>query len=324
MSTSLLQRHPAQSLVAELDSGTLLATSPPMKQKKRTITFKELPEWMKDNEFILTGYRGELNSWRRCFGSVFGYLHNETVNIHTHMHGSILFAFFLCTFNNSYFSAHEDITWADRAVFSIFLSSAAFCMGCSAFFHMSSSHSKPIAARCNALDYSGIIGRQDDDLTLALIIGSFYPCVYYGFYCEPFYKIGYLSVMTLAGIGAACIVLNPEYAKPSHRHARTNVFIGLGLSGILPIFHLTLSHGFQTLCQEMGFQWLLAAGAMYIGGALLYAHRIPEKLAPGRFDYFFSSHQIFHVFVVLAALSTYACVLSGFHHWHGRRGICNL
>lgn len=35
------------------------------------------------------------------------------------------------------------------------------------------------------------------------------------------------------------------------------------------------------------------------------AARIPESWAPGRFDYFGSSHQIFHVFVLLGAWSQY-------------------
>ncbi|KAI0287531.1 hemolysin-III related-domain-containing protein [Russula brevipes] len=245
MSASLLQRHTAQSLRAELETETASSFSQPAISKPRTITFAELPEWMKDNESILTGYRGELNSWRKCLGSVFGYLHNETA----------------------------------------FLSSAVFCLFCSAFFHMASSHSKQVAARCHALDYSGII---------VLILGSHYPCLYYGFYCESHYKIGYLLLITVVGLVAACVVLNPTYAKPTHRHARTKVFIALGLSGILPITHLVLSHGISTPFREMGFGWLLAAGVMYITGAVLYANRVPERLAPGKFDLFFSSHQIFH------------------------------
>jgi adiponectin receptor len=93
------------------------------------------------------------------------------------------------------------------------------------------------------------------------------------------------------------------------------------LCGVLPVSHLLLSHGINTL-REMCFHWLLAAGAMYIAGATLYANRVPERLAPGKFDLFFSSHQIFHVFVIFAALSTYACVLVVFDHRHSERGTC--
>ncbi|KAN0081346.1 hypothetical protein V8E55_008970, partial [Tylopilus felleus] len=39
-------------------------------------------------------------------------------------------------------------------------------------------------------------------------------------------------------------------------------------------------------------------------------NRIPEWIAPGKFDYLFASHQIFHVCVVMAALihSSWFCV----------------
>ena len=52
------------------------------------------------------------------------------------------------------------------------------------------------------------------------------------------------------------------------------------------------------------------------------ANRIPERFSPGTFDYFFASHQIFHCFVVAAALAHYASVLTAFGHWHNRLGEC--
>ncbi|KAI0642645.1 HlyIII-domain-containing protein [Trametes meyenii] len=252
-------------------------------------------------------------SWRACAASVFGYLHNETVNIHSHLSGAVLFVALLATFPSVYFSHYESTTWADMAVFLIFLCSAIFCLFSSAFYHTFSVHSPEVAGRCNALDYAGIV---------VLTVGSFFPCIYYGFFCDPHYQAFYLSGISLAGIGAAYIVLNPEYRKPTHRGARTKVFIFLGLSGIIPTLHGLVTHGFYTLCYEMGFAWLLASGAMYIIGALLYANRIPERLSPGTFDYFFASHQIFHFFVVAAALAHYAGVLTAFDHWHRRRTGC--
>ena len=69
--------------------------------------------------------------------------------------------------------------------------------------------------------------------------------------------------------GAAFIVLDPEYAKPTHRGARTTVFIALGLCAIIPVAHLVVTHDPQELISEMGVNWLLASGALYIGGALL-------------------------------------------------------
>jgi adiponectin receptor len=109
-------------------------------------------------------------------------------------------------------------------------------------------------------------------------------------------------------------VLNPEYSKPSHRGARTKVFIALGLCAVIPMTHLWVTLGFGTLMSEMGFGWVVVSGALYITGALIYANRLPERIAPGSFDYFFASHQIFHFCVVFAALAHYVAVLTAFNH----------
>ncbi|TFK34452.1 hemolysin-III related-domain-containing protein [Crucibulum laeve] len=267
----------------------------------KTLTWMEIPHWQQDNEHILSGYRRVQNNWRGCIASVFAYLHNETVNIHSHLWGAVLFIYFLVSFYPTYVQPHGSTTWKDVAVFVIFLTSAVFCLGASALYHTSGCHSEKVATRCHAYDYSGIV---------VLTVGSFYPCLYYGFFCHAHFQAFYLISMTLAGLGAAYIVLNPEYGKPSHRGARTAVFIGLGLCAVVPVSHLIATHGASELLAEMGFGWLLASGALYIIGALLYANRIPERLAPGVFDYFLASHQIFHVCVVLAALAHYKCVLT--------------
>ncbi|KAI0792384.1 HlyIII-domain-containing protein [Abortiporus biennis] len=279
----------------------------------RTLSWTEIPEWQKDNEFILTGYRRVQNSFRGCAASVYGYLHNETVNIHSHLFGAVLFAWLLATFRQVYFVHYDQTTWVDTAVFVIFLSAAMTCLFLSAFYHTCTVHSMHVSHRCNALDYAGIV---------ILIVGSFFPCVYYEFFCDPHLQVFYLSTIGVMGLVAAYIVLNPEYRKPTHRGARTAVFIALGGSAVFPVIHGLFSHGLRKLCVEMGFGWLITSGALYIGGALLYANRIPERLSPGTFDYFGASHQIFHVCVLLAALAHYACVLTAFDHWHSRRGQC--
>ena len=46
-------------------------------------------------------------------------------------------------------------------------------------------------------------------------------------------------------------------------------------------------------------------GATYTVGGLLYLFKVPEQLAPGRFDLWFNSHQLFHVLVVAGGLLYY-------------------
>ncbi|KAF9234270.1 HlyIII-domain-containing protein [Melanogaster broomeanus] len=281
--------------------------------KSLTLSWDEIPAWQRDNEYILGGYRRVQNGWSGCVASIFGYFHNETVNIHSHLWGAVLFLVLLATFQSKLVGAYETATWIDTCVFTIFLFSAVFCLSASAAFHASTCHSERVSAKCHALDYTGII---------VLTVGSFVPCIFYGFYCEPLSRVFYLLAITVAGAAAAYIVLNPEYAKPAHRGARTGVFIALGLFAVIPVAQLVATHGATRLFSEMGFGWLLTSGALYIVGALIYANRIPERTSPGKFDYLFASHQIFHVCVVLAALAHWFCILTAFHHWHSGSGVC--
>jgi len=48
----------------------------------------KLPDWLKDNEYLIAGHRLPLNSFRECFRSVFR-IHTETGNIWTHLIGKL-------------------------------------------------------------------------------------------------------------------------------------------------------------------------------------------------------------------------------------------
>ncbi|KAJ6495284.1 hemolysin-III related-domain-containing protein [Mycena sanguinolenta] len=290
-----------------------LAASVTIPTNSRTIRYIELPEWQKDNEYIVSGYRQIQNHWKGCFTSVYAYLHNETVNIHTHLWAAALFVYFLVTLDETCLKRYSGTTWIDFAVIAVFLSSAVFCLSASAFFHTSTCHSEEVATRCHALDYSGIV---------ILTVGSFYPVLHFAFFCQPFLQGFYILSISIIGLGAAYIVLNPEYAKPTHRGARTAVFIGLGLAGLVPVTHCLLTGGYQKVLSDLGFGWVLTSAVLYIFGALLYANRFPECLAPGKFDYFFASHQIFHCCVVAAAVAHYIGVLTALNYSYTQPNIC--
>lgn len=136
------------------------------------LRWNELPSWLKDNHYIRAHYRPASNSYFRSFQSLF-YLHNESVNIHSHLLGAFLFLFI--SFTVYAFEVHS-VSAADIAAFGCFFLGAVLCLGMSATYHTVSNHSPPVAQLGNQLDYVGII---------ALITGSFVPSVYYGFYCDP-------------------------------------------------------------------------------------------------------------------------------------------
>src|SRR5436190_396371 len=57
-------------------------------QKAILLLWDELPLWQQDNHYIRSGYRRESRSYRESFASL-GYLHNESVNIYSHLLGAI-------------------------------------------------------------------------------------------------------------------------------------------------------------------------------------------------------------------------------------------
>jgi len=109
------------------------------------------------------------------------------------------------------------------------------------------------------------------------------------------------------------------------------MFVALGLSAVLPIAHAMHLHSLSKLDELMGLRWVVLQGILYISGAAIYAvrrliklsthklivvfqRRIPERYQPGKFDIVGSSHQVFHVLVVLAAASHLNGLLHAFNN----------
>merc|ERR1712183_451475 len=69
--------------------------------------------------------------------------------------------------------------------------------------------------------------------------------------------------------------------------------------------------GWTNALVEAALHRVFIQGGLYILGAVLYACRIPERFLPGKCDFWFQSHQIFHILVIAAA----------FVHFHGMQNI---
>lgn len=259
-----------------------------------------LPDWLKDNDFLLRGHRVPTNSFLACFKSIFR-IHTETGNIWTHLLGMIAFLGIA-----SYFLSRPsiEIQWQEKAVFSAFFMGAILCMTFSWVFHTVYCHSERVGRFFNKLDYCGIA---------LLTIGSFVPWLYYSFYCRLEPKVTYLALIIF--LGTICIVVSmwDKFAQPQYRPLRAGVFVALGLSGVVPAMHYVITDGFWHAINFAALGWLVLMALLYIVGAVIYAARIPERIFPGKFDIWFQSHQIFHVFVLAGA----------FVHYHGISEIAN-
>ncbi|KAF8924824.1 putative hemolysin-III channel protein Izh2 [Dissophora ornata] len=277
-------------------------------------TWDELPDWMHDNPAIWTGYRRPTFSYKKCLASL-GFLHNESVNIWTHLLGAIVcivgspLAYF------KIFGVLETIRWTDVAVFYIFMGGAIICLSMSASFHTFSCHSETVSHQWNRCDYVGIV---------FLIAGSFYPAIFYGFYCFKVWQITYISLITVFGAATVVTVIRPKFRTPQYRWVRSCMFLAMGLSAVFPVIHSLFLYGLDLAHRAISLNYMVCMGAAYVFGALLYGSRTPERLFPGKFDHFGASHQIFHVCVLIGVTIHFLGVTKAMAFWHDTNHSCAI
>ncbi|XP_022106190.1 adiponectin receptor protein 1-like isoform X2 [Acanthaster planci] len=254
-----------------------------------------LPDWLKDNDFLHFGHRPQIPSFKSCFGSIFR-IHTETGNIWTHLIGFIAFVILMIYFLVA--SINDQEKWEKIVVYMAFFTGAVLCLFFSWVFHTVYCHSSKTSLLFSKLDYSGIS---------LLIVGSFIPWLYFGFYCQSTLRYVYISLIVILGLVCMIVALRDQFSTRKFRALRAGLFLGLGLSAIIPACHFLAISGFVEAFQNCAFGWILLMAGLYITGAIFYAVRIPERFFPGKCDIWFHSHQFFHVLVVAAA----------FVHYHG-------
>ena len=110
----------------------------------RLLRWDELETWQRDNAYIQSGYRPATNSYRGSLASL-ARLHNESVNIWTHLVGALVFAAAGLFVYAVAAPRVESATAADLLVWACFFASACTCLGMSATFHTLSNHSDRVA-----------------------------------------------------------------------------------------------------------------------------------------------------------------------------------
>lgn len=174
-----------------------------------------------------------------------------------------------------------------------------FCLLSSSICHLFCCHSKELNLVLLRIDYTGIS---------VMIITSFFPAMYYIFLCTPRWYVIYLTGITSMGIFTIITLFTPSLSSPKYRGFRALLFAVMGLFGIVPGVHaLVVNWGNPQRNATLVYE--LAMAVFYLVGTGFYVGRVPERFKPGWFDRVGHSHQIFHVFVLLGALSHYAAAL---------------
>ncbi|EXJ91690.1 hypothetical protein A1O3_00240 [Capronia epimyces CBS 606.96] len=274
------------------------------------LQWNDLPHWLQDNHHIHGSYRQASYSYARSLQSIFHW-HNQSINIWTHLVPATLSLPLAAFLYKILKPRYERASAADVIAMSCFFLGATSCLSLSAAFHALSNHSPQVAKFWNQLDYAGIS---------LLITGSFIPSVYYGFWCHPGKQWTYWLMISTLGIACTAASVLPRFRSSAWRPYRALMFVGMGISAVFPVLDGLKTMGLDAMENQMGLSWVVLQGILYIVGAGFYAARIPEVWYPGKFDTLGSSHQIFHVLIVLAAGSHLRGLLKAFDYRHGIMG----
>ena len=168
------QFKPIQTATNVKKPPTLLAHTSGI-SRPTLLSYENTAEWHQGNELIRHGYRPESNSTRKCFASWL-YVHNETVNIYSHLLPAAFFLIAEGIMYQHFRVGYPQATAGDRLIFAFFLLTAATYLGISATYHTLMNHSIHVSSVWLRLDWVGIV---------ILIFGDSVSGIYMGLYCEP-------------------------------------------------------------------------------------------------------------------------------------------
>ncbi|XP_054163546.1 adiponectin receptor protein-like, partial [Oppia nitens] len=262
----------------------------------KLLTSQSVPQWLVHNQYIITAYRPPNPSFRYCLVTAFR-MHNETGNILTHLLAFLMFGIlYIYTLQCRKYKNFQTI---DELMFGQYFMATFACFTMSTLFHIFQCHSPKAFKLFAKLDYCGIT---------ILITSSNIAWIYYGFYESLIHKFIYTFITLLLCIIGITFSLMDSFSNGELQVLRGAVFIMKGLFGIVPFVHFC--HNLRvdtdsTISSQIIFKALLLLPVMavlYITGAILYMAKIPERYAPGVFDLWFHSHQLFHVCTIAAGL----------------------
>lgn len=97
------------------------------KSLQHILSWEDLPVWMQSDPYIRRGYRKQLDSFTACAQSIF-YLHNESVNIWTHLLPTLFYVVVLLLTDYSTFHNGIKLSPPDNAALHAYIAGAIACL----------------------------------------------------------------------------------------------------------------------------------------------------------------------------------------------------
>ncbi|KAG7469589.1 hypothetical protein MATL_G00130470 [Megalops atlanticus] len=241
---------------------------------------------------IISGYRHPRSSALDCILSSFQ-MTNETVNIWTHFLPTWYFLWRFSVLCSTLNFLSESYTWP-LLVYMVLICLYPFTSSCAHTFSTMSAEARHI---CYFFDYG------------ALSLYSLGCAISYGSYVMPdcwvntwlhrhFVPIAIGNTLVCTSLSCYSRFLELQFPRKS-KILRTGAFVYPFIFDNIPLFYRLLlcfggscSHteALPSHCYHLLFAFLTC---------FLFASHLPERLAPGRFDYIGHSHQLFHICAVV-------------------------
>jgi adiponectin receptor len=287
-----------------------------------TISLKEFLNYNKEfinhiSPYIYEGFRIPKGCFSTTLQSIFQ-IHNEYMNIWTHVIGSLIFIYLFGSFLFHVYQ-NKSFSYSSFFIISFYLLSALFVFTSSSIYHIFNHHSIDIANKCLCLDWFSVTL-----LVLASNLYTAYFSLYQNQHFHTFYVFliinliiyVYLTYQNMYSL-IKCYyfhqcdihkdtkeeIKNIEnegiYEKETFWRVMITSLFGLG------VFIAWLLHYILSKYTDTKYLKMILLVYLFHGFVVFKAFSIPERFAPHLFHTFGSSHQIFHTGSVIGTLLLY-------------------
>lgn len=111
-----------------------------------------------------------------------------------------------------------------------------------------------------------------------------------------FYRYFFVTIITVCCTICMITTLFPKFTSPP---LRVTMYLFFGFSFVAPMVFLSYNYD-PSIALPPDWLKLSWVGGIYLIGTSLYLTKVPERWLKGQVDYFGSSHNIFHVLILVA------------------------
>jgi predicted membrane channel-forming protein YqfA (hemolysin III family) len=232
---------------------------------------------------------------------------NETINIWSHLLGLVYFILLLMD-DVFLFLPQYNADFGDYFTFTILTLCFQVCMLCSAGYHMFMCQSELASHRWLGMDLAGVsLG----------FCGCYFPGAFYAFYCEEFWQVFYMTTMCLLALCSLFAQVHSKFLSSHWYMRRIMLYSAVVFGGAVPVAHWFIIHGgFSHPLVQMMMPKIVVMYVITITGGTFYLSKFPENFFPGKLNYLGSSHQWWHLMVVLAFAWTHHMTTLVFLYWN--------